>query len=106
MGDWKLNLVNLWQSPDERRQKYWLVKSLGGSAELAHRFRDCRLSKIERLFGLDRSNKHAPTQERLALHFKSIKHPCGNLMTRKDYGEKPAPTLIARVAEAIRGAQT
>lgn len=46
-------LINLWQSSEERSQKYWLAKSLGCSSEWARSMRDWRLSKIERLYHLD-----------------------------------------------------
>lgn len=45
--------VNLWQSAEERRQKYHLARALGCSTTWAVAMRDWRLSKIERLFGLD-----------------------------------------------------
>lgn len=44
--------VNLWQSAEERQQKYWLVKALGCNTSWAKKMRDWRLSKIERLFHL------------------------------------------------------
>lgn len=52
-GEWQRHLVNLWQSPGERRDKYHLVLSLGVNTSWAIRMRDWRLSKIERFFGLD-----------------------------------------------------
>jgi len=48
-----MNWVNLWQSSEERQEKYHLARSLGCSPEWAQKMRDWRLSKIERLFGLD-----------------------------------------------------
>ena len=45
--------VNLWQSSKKRQQKYHLARSLGCSVSWATAMRDWRLSKIERLFGLD-----------------------------------------------------
>lgn len=50
--------INLWQSKEERQQKYWLAKASGANSSLARRARDWRLSKIERLFGLDESKVH------------------------------------------------
>ena len=44
--------INLWQSNEERQQKYWLARSLGANHHHARRMRDWRLSKIERRFGL------------------------------------------------------
>lgn len=35
--EWTRHLINLWQSPEERKEKYWLVKSLGGSQSQANR---------------------------------------------------------------------
>lgn len=51
-SNWKKNLVNLWQSPDDRREKYHLCRSLGCNSYHARSMRDWRLSKIERLFNL------------------------------------------------------
>lgn len=53
LGEWKRHLVNLWQSSEERRQKYWLCRSLGANQAQATRMRDWRLSKIERLYNLN-----------------------------------------------------
>lgn len=76
MSTWIEELVNLHQTPEDRRSKYWLVRSLGGSVALARRFRDCRLPKIERLYGLAQSNQRQPVQERLALYFVDpLKNP-------------------------------
>lgn len=54
--------VNLWQSKEERQQKYHLARSLGCSSRWAMVMRDWRLSKIERLFGLvfDERYRNAP----------------------------------------------
>jgi len=46
-------LINLWQTSDERRAKYWLARSLGLSSYWAMTVRDWRLAKIERMFNLD-----------------------------------------------------
>lgn len=51
MGNFKF--INLWQSAEERREKYWLARSLGLSSYWAQVVRDWRLSKIERKFNLD-----------------------------------------------------
>lgn len=48
MGNHKL--VNLWQTSEERSQKYWLARSFGANGSLADRMRDWRLSKIERCY--------------------------------------------------------
>jgi len=49
---WNKNLINLWQSPEDRREKYHLCRSLGCNSYHAKRMRDWRLPKIERLFNL------------------------------------------------------
>jgi len=70
------HFVNLHQTPQERQGKYNLVISMGGTPALARRFRDCRLAKIERLFGLTTTNNKLPVQERLALYFPDpLKNP-------------------------------
>jgi len=51
--------INLWQSSEERKAKYWLLRSLGANSYHAMRMRDWRLSKIERLFNLP--SYHSPT---------------------------------------------
>jgi len=48
-----MGFVNLWQTPEERREKYHLARSLGVNAAWAEVMRDWPLSKIERRFGLD-----------------------------------------------------
>ena len=50
-----MRLVNLNQTKEERVEKYWLIKSCGGSRNDANKMRDWRLSKIERFFGLTES---------------------------------------------------
>lgn len=45
--------VNLWQSPEERREKYYLLRSIGLSHEKARRGRDFRLSTIERQYATE-----------------------------------------------------
>ena len=47
-----LKLINLWQSSEERKEKYWLARACGVNSYHAGRMRDWRLSKIERRFGL------------------------------------------------------
>lgn len=44
--------VNLYQTKEERQEKYHLARSLGVNSHLANRMKDWRLSKIERLFHL------------------------------------------------------
>lgn len=57
--------INLWQSSEERRAKYWLVRTCGGSDSLAQRMRDWRLSKIERHFNLEETfNPHTKGYDR------------------------------------------
>lgn len=50
-------LVNLWQTAEERRAKYWLCRSLGANPSWATSMRDWRLSKIERKYNLPITNK-------------------------------------------------
>ncbi len=45
-------LVNLWQTQEHRREKYWLLRSLGCNIALARQRRDWRLTKIERAYNL------------------------------------------------------
>ena len=63
-----LKLVNLWQSKEDRRSKYWLARSLGMNSSWARIMADWRLSKIERLFHLTRSNKFVPECMRAQAH--------------------------------------
>ena len=42
--------VNLWQSPEERRGKYYLLRSIGLSVAKARQARDFRISAIERIW--------------------------------------------------------
>ncbi|GAI11788.1 unnamed protein product, partial [marine sediment metagenome] len=44
--------INLWQSKEERQEKYHLARSLGMNSYWAIKMRDWRVAKIERLFGL------------------------------------------------------
>ena len=70
--------VNLWQSSEERRAKYWLARSLGANSSLAHRMRDWRLSKIERRFGLEETyNPHTKTYDRELTLNSQQPLPCG-----------------------------
>jgi hypothetical protein len=50
--NWESHLVNLHQTPEERREKYWLCKSLGANSYRARDMRDWRMSKLERHFNL------------------------------------------------------
>lgn len=43
-------MVNQAQTAEERKEKYWLVISCGGTCYDAQRMRDWRLAKIERFF--------------------------------------------------------
>lgn len=54
MGYFKF--INLWQTKEERQEKYWLARSLGANSYHAARMRDWRLSKIERRFNLTKVN--------------------------------------------------
>lgn len=51
-SNWGRHLVNLWQTKEERREKYHLCRSLGCNASHAQRMKDWRLTKIERFFNL------------------------------------------------------
>lgn len=51
------HLVNLFQTKEERQEKYWLVRSLGGTSYQAARMRDWLLPKIERFYGLQSTAK-------------------------------------------------
>jgi len=58
-------LINLHQSSEHRRGKYWLCRSMGLNAHQAIRMRDWRLSKIERCLGLEETyNPHTKTYDR------------------------------------------
>lgn len=60
-----MRLVNYSQTPQERQEKYWLVRSCGGSRNDATRMRDWRLSKIERYYGLlETYNPHTKSYDR------------------------------------------
>jgi len=50
-GRWIKNLVNYYQTSDERRAKYRICRSLGCSSYNAGRYRDWRWNKIARRFG-------------------------------------------------------
>ena len=45
--------VNLWQTAEERQQKYHLALSLGVNSSWARALRDWPLSKIERFFNVE-----------------------------------------------------
>jgi hypothetical protein len=47
------SFVNLFQSPEERREKYHLLKSIGLSSERARQGRDWRLTAIERIYAAE-----------------------------------------------------
>ena len=53
LPDYLRYLPNRYQSSQERREKYWLVKSLGLNSYQAARYRDFRLSTIERKLGIE-----------------------------------------------------
>lgn len=57
--------VNIWQNQDERREKYFLIRSLGLPRYWAYRCRDWPISKIERRFNLcvvNREGSHLPKE--------------------------------------------
>jgi len=43
-------LINLHQTKDERKKKYWLARSIGLNSYRASQVRDWRMSTIERYF--------------------------------------------------------
>ena len=49
-SNWYSNLVNANQTKEERKEKYWLLRSVGVSWQNAMAQRDWRLSKIERCY--------------------------------------------------------
>ena len=58
-------LINLHQSPEHRKAKYWLVRSFNINNYQARRMRDWRLSKIERFLGIEETyNPHTHTYDR------------------------------------------
>ena len=48
---WRKSLINLHQSPAERRAKYRLCRCLGAPVACAMQRRDWRWNKIARVFG-------------------------------------------------------
>lgn len=50
-SNWRRSLVNLHQTPEERKSKYKLSRALGGSCYQADRMRDWRWNKIARWAG-------------------------------------------------------
>jgi len=57
--------VNIFQTKEERQQKYWLVLACGGTYANACRMRDWRLAKIERCYGLTETyNPHTKKYDR------------------------------------------
>ena len=61
-------LINLWQTKEERSDKYKLALLMGATVVQARYMRDWRLSKIERLFGLDQENYRNRKQHDLQLN--------------------------------------
>lgn len=49
-------LINLHQTKEHRRQKYWLAISMGKSPAWARTMRDWRLTALERRLGLEVSD--------------------------------------------------
>ena len=57
--------VNIYQTKEERQEKYGLVRSCGGTCYDAQRMRDWRLSKVERCYGLTETyNSHTKKYDR------------------------------------------
>lgn len=50
--NWARHLVNLHQTPEERRAKYAYARKLGANASHAQRMKDWRWNKIKRRFGI------------------------------------------------------
>lgn len=61
-------LVNLTQTSEERQGKYYLAKSFGINSAWAAKMRDWRLSKLERFFNLEPTDKMLPEAVRLHTH--------------------------------------
>ncbi len=57
------SLVNLHQSPEERRQKYWLARSCDKNPSWARSMRDWGLPQLERRLGLEVSQPTAPAED-------------------------------------------
>lgn len=53
MTQWSRKLVNLRQTPEERRLKYFLARHLGAGWWEAQRMRDWRWNKIARRYGYE-----------------------------------------------------
>ena len=69
-------LVNLKQTPEERREKYWLCRSFGLNSYQAMRRRDWRLSKIERALGIEETyNPSTKAYDRNMTPFLPITNP-------------------------------
>lgn len=90
--------INLWQTNEERKQRYHLARSLGVNSNWAGVMRDWRTSKIERLFNLTglatsfKANPHAPyAQFRLpSFPFPEIVTPSGIPHHAQDPNSPPA----------------
>lgn len=52
MTNYTSALVNLWQSAQERQDKYEFIRALDANPSNARRMRDWRWSKIFRFFGM------------------------------------------------------
>lgn len=50
--------INHFQTNEWRRAKYWLARSLGISSHWAAVWRDRRLTKLERAYGLTRDKEY------------------------------------------------
>lgn len=48
------HMVNLFQSAEDRQQKYWLLRSIGCNSSWARALRDWRMVKIEQYFNLQK----------------------------------------------------
>jgi len=65
LDDYTRSLVNYKQTPEHRRGKYWLCRTMGLNAHQSIRMRDWRLSKIERCLGLlETYNPHTKAYDR------------------------------------------
>ncbi len=57
------NLVNAHQTKEERRQKYWLARSLGKNSYWAQAMRDWSLPALERRLGIEQTPIPTPAGE-------------------------------------------
>jgi len=69
----EFKFINLWQTNEERRDKYILCLALGAQTWQARRMRDWRITKIERLYQLLKTNQKLPVSKRISLLTEQMK---------------------------------